>query len=286
MILQTLSSLISHRVSVNLEALFPPVPVQPAKQLLQTIRLGGAPIQQVFEERTNTLRQQGTMFQSHGVSESQIPETEFVHKKSMDQIRIPEQMIQTTNSPLDFTSKTNAQHLETVSSFSPLTGEYGSLRNSAHSAFLYVRLQGMRQLAKVISLIADTTGNSNSFTPKNQYIQHPKLKTQNLTSEDKSCLFDYQDLLELAGGKISNVFGPEYTEIDSYRRCVRLPMEPYLLVSRVTKLVGKLGEFKPSTITTEYDIPNNAWYTTDGQIPWAVAVESGQCDLMLISYLR
>ena len=285
MILQTLSSLISHRVPVNLEALFPPVPVQPAKQLLQTIRLGGAPIQQVFEERTNTLRQQGTKFQSHGVSESQIPETEFVHTKTMDQNRIPEQMIQTTNSALDFTSKTNAQHLETVSSFSPLTGEYGSHRNSAHSAFLHVRLQGMRQLAKVISLIANTTGNSNSFTPQNQYIQHPKLKTQNLTSEDKSCLFDYQDLLELAGGKISNVFGPEYTEIDSYRRCVRLPMEPYLLVSRVTKLVGKLGEFKPSTITTEYDIPNNAWYTTDGQIPWAVAVESGQCDLMLISYL-
>jgi len=62
-------------------------------------------------------------------------------------------------------------------------------------------------------------------------------------------------------------------------------MEPYLLVSRVTQLDAKLGEFKPSTITTEYDIPENAWYTTDGQIPWAVAVESGQCDLMLISYL-
>ena len=38
-------------------------------------------------------------------------------------------------------------------------------------------------------------------------------------------------------------------------------------------------------MTTEYDIPLNAWYSVDGQIPWAVAVESGQCDLMLISYL-
>ena len=100
-----------------------------------------------------------------------------------------------------------------------------------------------------------------------------------------SAIFDYDDLLELAGGKISNVFGPDYTELDSFRRVVRLPMEPYLLVSRVTEINGELGEFKPSTITTEYDIPKNAWYTTDGQIPWAVAVESGQCDLMLISYL-
>ena len=35
----------------------------------------------------------------------------------------------------------------------------------------------------------------------------------------------------------------------------------------------------------EYDIPKGAWFCTDAQIPWAVAVESGQCDLMLISYL-
>jgi 3-hydroxymyristoyl/3-hydroxydecanoyl-(acyl carrier protein) dehydratase len=38
-------------------------------------------------------------------------------------------------------------------------------------------------------------------------------------------------------------------------------------------------------MTTEYDIPFGAWYSTDGQIPWAVSVESGQCDLLLISYL-
>jgi len=64
-----------------------------------------------------------------------------------------------------------------------------------------------------------------------------------------------------------------------------LPMDPYLLVSRVTDMNAKLGEYKPSTMQTEYDIPYNAWYTTDKQIPSAVAVESGQCDLLLISYL-
>ena len=104
-------------------------------------------------------------------------------------------------------------------------------------------------------------------------------------AEHKAVIFDYQDLKEIAGGSIASVFGADYKSIDSYRRCVRLPMEPYLLVSRVTKLDGRLGEFKPSFVTTEYDIPNNAWYTTDGHIPWAVAVESGQCDLLLISYL-
>jgi PfaB family protein len=103
--------------------------------------------------------------------------------------------------------------------------------------------------------------------------------------EGKEIIFTREDLEEFAAGKIANVFGPEYTVIDNYRRRVMLPMHPYLLVSRVTGLEATRGEFKPSTMQTEYDIPYNAWFTTDRQIPWAVSVESGQCDMLLISYL-
>lgn len=103
--------------------------------------------------------------------------------------------------------------------------------------------------------------------------------------EGKEIVFSQKDLEEFATGKISHVFGPDYSIIDTYRRRVMLPMAPYLLVSRVTKINAKLGEYKPSSISTEYDIPYNAWYSTDSQIPSAVCVESGQCDLLLISYL-
>ncbi|WP_298775307.1 beta-ketoacyl synthase N-terminal-like domain-containing protein [uncultured Shewanella sp.] len=103
--------------------------------------------------------------------------------------------------------------------------------------------------------------------------------------EPKPCIWDYHDLVEYAEGDIANVFGPEYAVIDQYSRRVRLPTTDYLLVSRVTKIDAKINQYRPSTMTTEYDIPKNAPYLVDGQIPWAVAVESGQCDLMLISYL-
>ena len=98
-------------------------------------------------------------------------------------------------------------------------------------------------------------------------------------------VWDEAALLEFAQGSIASVFGPAWAPIDAYRRRVRLPLPPYLLVSRVTRLNARLGRFEPSTLTTEYDIPHGAWYTVDGQVPWAVAVESGQCDLLLISYL-
>ncbi|AZQ09806.1 Phthiocerol synthesis polyketide synthase type I PpsE [Shewanella khirikhana] len=113
----------------------------------------------------------------------------------------------------------------------------------------------------------------------NQAAQKP------LSQAVKDCIWDYADLVEYAEGDIAPVFGPDYAIIDSYKRRVRLPTTDYLLVSRVTKLNAKLGEYKPSTMTTEYDIPVDAPYLVDGQIPWAVAVESGQCDLMLISFL-
>ncbi len=115
------------------------------------------------------------------------------------------------------------------------------------------------------------------------------LRLQNYESgeqlEGKEIIFSQEDLIEFATGKIANVFGPDYAIIDTYPRRVMLPMDPYLLVSRVTGLNAKMGDYKHSTMQTEYDIPYNAWFTTDRQIPWAVSVESGQCDLMLISYL-
>jgi hypothetical protein len=180
----------------------------------------------------------------------EIDQTSFLSQTEMN--IIPEANIYTT---------------ETVPSFSPFPGEFGSRRNAAHAAFLTVRQQGLRQFSGIIG----------SMLKQELPIENEKPDLRILNSDPVSpipqkeetqipALFDYQDLLELAGGNISNVFGPEYAEIDSYRRYVRLPMEPYLLVSRVTKIDGKLGEFKPSTITTEYDIPKNAWYTTDGQI--------------------
>jgi PfaB family protein len=98
-------------------------------------------------------------------------------------------------------------------------------------------------------------------------------------------IWDYQDLVEFATGSIAKVFGPEFAEIDGYGKRVRLPAEPYHFVTRVTALEGKTGVYEKSFIRTEYDVPVDAWYAVDGGVPPAVAIEAGQCDLLLISYL-
>ncbi|MGR5145970.1 beta-ketoacyl synthase N-terminal-like domain-containing protein [Photobacterium alginatilyticum] len=179
--------------------------------------------------------------------------------------------------------------------------ENQQLAQQIHQAFLQNREQGLKmadallkaQLNEVTAQMNAGTGQLFNHQP--DAVSEPISPAQNVVATPaetviakpirKPCIWDYEDLVEYAEGDIANVFGPDYAIIDSYSRRVRLPTTDYLLVSRVTKLDAQMLEFKPSTMTTEYDIPVDAPYLVDDQIPWAVAVESGQCDLMLISYL-
>ncbi|MGL1933318.1 MAG: hypothetical protein OCC45_16420 [Desulfotalea sp.] len=114
---------------------------------------------------------------------------------------------------------------------------------------------------------------------------YPPLQLTERFGQPSKIIFSEADLVEFAEGDIGKVFGSEYDIIDSYSRRVRLPTSDYLLVSRVTDLDAKIHKYKKSSMTTEYDIPIDAPFLIDGQIPWSVSVESGQCDLLLISYI-
>ncbi|KAA0024153.1 beta-ketoacyl synthase N-terminal-like domain-containing protein [Antrihabitans cavernicola] len=98
-------------------------------------------------------------------------------------------------------------------------------------------------------------------------------------------VLDRADLVEFATGKLANVFGPEYKSIDNYPRRVRLPADPFLLTSRVTRIDADRGKFERSFIQSEYDVPHGAWYCVDGQVPYGIIAEAGQCALVLLSYL-
>ncbi|MCO6011001.1 hypothetical protein NE236_39195 [Actinoallomurus purpureus] len=93
------------------------------------------------------------------------------------------------------------------------------------------------------------------------------------------------DMVEFSTGKVANVFGPEYAAIDEMPARVRIPAPPYQFISRVTELRATPGKFEPSSITTEYDVPENAWYSVDGKVPIGVLLEAGQSSLLLVSYL-
>jgi PfaB family protein len=121
-----------------------------------------------------------------------------------------------------------------------------------------------------------TGGNGGSAPP-------PPMRPTFVPIEQRSggVIFNEADMLEFAEGKIANVFGPDYALIDTYARRVRLPMQPYLFIHRVTKMEAKRGCFEPCWIETEFDIPE-----ADGApVPCAFFIEACQGNMILISYL-
>ncbi len=97
--------------------------------------------------------------------------------------------------------------------------------------------------------------------------------------------FDRKQLEVLAAGKISEVFGPLFEQQDGYRRQVRLPTPPLLLVDRVTGIDAEPGVPGQGTIWTETDVREDSWYLHHGVMPAGLMIEAGQADLTLISWM-
>ncbi|MFD0673404.1 beta-ketoacyl synthase N-terminal-like domain-containing protein [Cohnella sp. GCM10027633] len=97
--------------------------------------------------------------------------------------------------------------------------------------------------------------------------------------------FSREQLETLASGRISDVFGPAFAGQDGYAVQVRMPEPPLLLADRVVALTGEPLSMGRGSITTETDVRNDSWYLHKGRMPFGIMIESGQADLLLISWL-
>ena len=88
-----------------------------------------------------------------------------------------------------------------------------------------------------------------------------------------------------ASGRISEIYGSLFEQQDGYFRQVRMPEPPLLLADRVTGIDAKPGEHGAGILWTETDILEDSWYLNRGRMPAGIMIESGQADLMLISYM-
>jgi acyl transferase domain-containing protein/3-hydroxymyristoyl/3-hydroxydecanoyl-(acyl carrier protein) dehydratase len=97
--------------------------------------------------------------------------------------------------------------------------------------------------------------------------------------------FDREACLEFARGSAAKVLGPQFEGVDTYKARVRLPDEPLMLVDRILAVEGEKCSLGPGRVITEHDVLPAAWYLDGGRAPVCIAVEAGQADLFLSSYL-
>lgn len=137
--------------------------------------------------------------------------------------------------------------------------------------------------------IATSAGVRENAAPPSQPIPVPSARAEippsPLPSPAPSGFHLSRAQLEMgACGSISTIFGDEFSELDGYRRVVRMPAPPLLLADRVIDLQGPKRVLGKGSIVTETDIKPESWYLHDGRMPGGLMIESGQADLLLGSW--
>ncbi len=139
-------------------------------------------------------------------------------------------------------NRTHVEHLK----------EAGLRASHAHAAFLEMRREALQQIALVNQM---------------------RLR---IGAAGKTVLFPYSALVEFATGSMARCFGPEFDRYEG-RRYPRIPNGDLLLMSRVLSIEGSRREiYKGASITTEYDVPVDAWYyspRSKNLPPYAILME-------------
>jgi 3-oxoacyl-(acyl-carrier-protein) synthase/3-hydroxymyristoyl/3-hydroxydecanoyl-(acyl carrier protein) dehydratase len=185
--------------------------------------------------------------------------------------------------------------LDLASSAKPLSGLAAQLIASelrsieAHEQFLAFRGEGDALIAQLLqSRGLASVGSSSRSNDETQTLSDASRSPWTWVDQpfhSTPALYDYDACTEFAEGQIAKVFGPEFAEADQFPTRVRLPAERLLLCHRVMSIQGEKKTLGSGKMTTEHDVFPNAWYLDGNYMPTAIAVESGQADLMLSAYL-
>ncbi len=278
-ILKVLGRLVSHRVPVNLSPLYgqPDEASISRGRLVRRVVLGGRRMADTILHETNRQRFAGlAVHLTNGASQDASRLMPVREDRVQQPVAGTKDVAWTGRLSLqDQQFNQNRVHLSQV-----------------HTTFLQQRKEATRQMSQMIqmqlALARDWLYNGITVETATPTVAPPARPASPAPTPFKKLdqvLFDEADILEFATGKIARVFGEEYAIIDTYPRRVRLPMPPYLFLSRVTKLEAERGRYEPCSIETEYDIPHDAWYIVDGQVPATIVIEASHANMFLISYL-
>jgi PfaB family protein len=206
-------------------------------------------------------------------SSSQLNTMPFPNERPSEPVELSVPLSEATN-PSDLAAFLNAMdaNIQTLS-------QHQQQITNTNIAFLQSRQAGLRQIGEMIQYQIALSQNLLGAPVESPPVPPvPYVKPAHV-------IFDEAEVLEVAQGKLANVFGKEYEVIDQLPRCTRVPMPPYLFISRVTRIDAKRGELEDCFIETEYDIPQGAWYSSNGYMPCAVALEASHSNIFLMSYI-
>lgn len=106
-----------------------------------------------------------------------------------------------------------------------------------------------------------------------------------IVHEPKEIIWDLAEITEIVDGKISNVLGAYYQEMDKRPIRTRTPSPPFMFISRVTKMTAERGKLQPCMVEWEYDIPPDTFYAAHNTLSGLMILEASHAMLLALAYI-
>ena len=111
-------------------------------------------------------------------------------------------------------------------------------------------------------------------------------KTTKFPNASKTCLYNREQVVTMTDTSMAAVLGEKYKEVDKYPVRARMPLPPFLFVSRIMSIDAEFGVFRPSSIVTEFDLDeDNVFRCSDRIISPLVASEASHVAIFLLGYM-
>lgn len=104
--------------------------------------------------------------------------------------------------------------------------------------------------------------------------------------QKKTYLWDREQVIEMTDRSMSAVLGEQYREVDQYPIRARMPLPPYLFVSRIVSIDAEFGKLRPSSIVAEFDLDEDCVFRMgDSQISPLIGAEASHIGIFLLAYM-
>lgn len=152
--------------------------------------------------------------------------------------------------------------------------------NNANAYGYYLQSEQM-----ILNNLVETMRNNAELIEENIKIDEGSIIKKE-EPKKKNCLWDYDEIIEMTSNSMAKVLGPKYEVVDKYPVRARLPLPPFMFVSRITKIDAEYGAFnKPAMIEIEYDVREDCLFVIGNQVSHVAVTESAQIGIFLVAYM-
>lgn len=102
----------------------------------------------------------------------------------------------------------------------------------------------------------------------------------------KNYLYGREEVVTMTDTSMAAVLGEKYKDVDQYPVRARMPLPPFLFVSRIVSIDAEFGVFRPSSIVAEFDLDEDCVFRAgDTYISPLIASEASHVAIFLIAYM-